>query len=446
MQKWDLLVINSGTGEIFLQSTSAQELKELAEIAIQEAQTYFSFDEAAGGKLDLKLSVSKKGHELSLRFEPSSGFPESEKSIYSTDLKYFVLNLAISRNWLPYPGDSGGERFIRYNKLEGLGRMTERKFRYLVTALLIFPFIALVDVIARPISLGNYGLRESFYLLFSIPIGLLAYCAWFQPEVIREMFGPFRPQGPTEAGFQGVVFPRINRRTLIFISLGLGVLLICGCQFALGLTVAQKFGLLPASPTPTSDFEATRMVAAATNQAAGSLLTETPTPIESNSTAESILTETPISPEGSPTIESVLTETPQALPASGMSAIGEQSQVNGIGVTVWDAYTTESIIISTAASGKLYLVIEVVIQNLGRDTEMPYAPTDFILRDANGVEYQANSTSMEPPLGGGNLATGEEAQGYVTFEVPATAIGFVVTYNPGDLLDGNVPLQFDLNQ
>jgi hypothetical protein len=324
--------------------------------------------------------------------------------------------------------------------------MTERTFRYLVTVLLIIPIIALVDVVARPVTQGNRDLREILYLLFSIPIGFLVYCAWCQPQVIREMFGPFRPENPDEWEFQSAVFSRINRRNLVFIGLGLGVLLICGGQFALGLMVASKFGLLPASQTPTSDFETTQTAAVATGRATNSLPTETPTPLESGPTSESILTETPASAENSPTPESVLPQTPQASPVSEMCAIGEQCQVNGIGVVVLSLSTMDSLDTSTAAPGNTYLVLEVIIQNLGRDDEMPYDPLYFSVQDANGVQYQAATASPNPAIVSGKLPKDSAAAGFVSFEVLSIATGFIATYNPGELLGGNPPIQIDLGQ
>jgi hypothetical protein len=324
--------------------------------------------------------------------------------------------------------------------------MTERVFRYFVTALLIFPFIVLVDVFARPVSLGNYDLREILYLLFSIPIGLLVYCAWVQPQVIREMFGPFRPESPVNGEVRPAVYSRINRRNMVFVGLGLGVLLICGCQFALGLTVASKFGLLPVPKTPIDEFEATRMAAVATNLAASPAPNETLAPVETNPGTETVLTETPSSLKGTPTSETVLTATPQTSTLPAKYAVGEQGQVNGIGVTVLGIQSTDSLDTLTPAPDNTFLVLEVVIQNISHKGELPYAPTDFLVQDANGVQYQATSTSLEPSLGSGSLALAGVAQGYISFEVPLTVTGLVAIYGPVDLLGGNPPIQVDLGQ
>jgi hypothetical protein len=88
----------------------------------------------------------------------------------------------------------------------------------------------------------------------------------------------------------------------------------------------------------------------------------------------------------------------------------------------------------------------VVVQNISHKGELPYAPTDFLVQDANGVQYQATSTSLEPSLGSGSLALAGVAQGYISFEVPLTVTGLVAIYGPVDLLGGNPPIQVDLGQ
>jgi hypothetical protein len=316
--------------------------------------------------------------------------------------------------------------------------MTERTFRYLVTVLLIIPIIALVDVVARPVTQGNRDLREIFYLLVSIPIVLLFYCAWFQPQVTLEMFGPFRPEILAEGDSRTTGVFQLTRQQMTLLGLGLGLLLICGCQFALGLTVAKKLGLLPGPLTPTSDFEMTRMVAAATNRAGGLLSTKIP--------ALPALSETPAFLENTPTVESILTETPQVLPGAGLPTVGEPAQVNGISVTVLSIQSTDSLETLTPAPDNTYLVLEVVIQNVSHEGELPYAPTNFSVQDANGVQYQATPISLEPSLGSGSLPLAGVAQGYISFEVPLTVTGLVAIYGPVDLLGGNPPIQFDLGQ
>lgn len=330
--------------------------------------------------------------------------------------------------------------------------MTERSFRYLITALLILPFIAFVDGVARPVSRGNHDLREILYLLISIPIVLLAYAAWFQPQITREMFGPFRPEGLGLDGPQANIFSRIDRRNLPFIGLGLAVILICACQFALGLTVANKFRQVFASGTPTTEVEVTQTIVLATDQTSDltptdSLIsTDTPMPTGESPTVETVLTQTPTSLKFTPTIASALTKTPQTQTASKTYRVGEQFILNGVGVVVTDVLSTGSIASSTAASGYRYLVIEVAIQNLAHDGEIPYSAADFSIRDADGTQYQSSSVAMDPPLDSGSLAKGDSAQGFITFDVPTSASGFIATFTPGELLESNEPVQIDLGQ
>ncbi len=71
--------------------------------------------------------------------------------------------------------------------------MTERQARYLFTALLIIPLLATFDVLLRPPEPDD-SIREAIYLLLFIPFVILADCAWYNPQVIQAMFGPFRPE------------------------------------------------------------------------------------------------------------------------------------------------------------------------------------------------------------------------------------------------------------
>ena len=107
--------------------------------------------------------------------------------------------------------------------------MTERQFRYFITALLVLPLIFFVDALAHPISLNSGDLREIFYPLFSITIIFLAYCAWFHPQVIQEMFGPLRPDNPPKVTETPSTAPSQTKRIIsILVAIIFGILIFCG--------------------------------------------------------------------------------------------------------------------------------------------------------------------------------------------------------------------------
>ena len=76
--------------------------------------------------------------------------------------------------------------------------------------------------------------------------------------------------------------------------------------------------------------------------------------------------------------------------------------------------------------GNIYVVAELLIEPVGLGGTY-YTAMDFGLQDSAGHTYPA---TMAPPpcLGKGGLLIGEDARGFVAFEVPSDAGGFVLSY------------------
>lgn len=70
------------------------------------------------------------------------------------------------------------------------------------------------------------------------------------------------------------------------------------------------------------------------------------------------------------------------------------------------------------AAGSSYLAVEVTIGN-GSDGTLGYEPTHFLLVDDGGQELAAVCGGVEPAITGGELAAGDETEGWVSFAVPA---------------------------
>lgn len=122
--------------------------------------------------------------------------------------------------------------------------------------------------------------------------------------------------------------------------------------------------------------------------------------------------------------------------AGGASEIGVRKEAAGIALTVLNIQKTYQITeYWDAAPGAIALVIEVVIENTGRD-ETPYNPLYFEVQDSTGAVYNAHALAPEPDLPAGTLLRGEEVRGMVAFVVPQSSTGFTVMYEPLVLFGG----------
>lgn len=376
--------------------------------------------------------------------------------------------------------------------------MTERQFRTLITALLVFPLIFGMDAIIRPIRPSSGDLRETFYPLFIIPILFLAYSVWAYPQHIREMFGPFRsesllknkqvadlllslsPQQKKVILISSVVFGVLTLCTLINVSL---FTLRVAWQKADSIPISRS-GILPTSqldesmpyPSPT-DFETasvTESPTEAASQSEANTLIETPlaasgvgpsetasstaltkTPlaatgvIPSQTTPLTTLTKTPIvtagvTPSGT-TPSTTLTKTPTVSSTQQVCSVGAQCVLNGVGITVVSVSRVNSIDTATPAAGNTYLVLNVIVENVNSGEIMLYDPANFSVQDANGTQYPALSIAPEPILSNGQLPQGGTADGNVAFEVKSASTGFVALYAP-PALNGSSPIRIGLGQ
>jgi uncharacterized protein YraI len=122
--------------------------------------------------------------------------------------------------------------------------------------------------------------------------------------------------------------------------------------------------------------------------------------------------------------------------AGGGSEIGVRKEAAGVALTVLNMQKTTQITEYTdAAPGAIALVIEVVIENTGRD-ESPYNPLYFTVQDNTGSVYYASALAPAPDLPAGTLRRGEKVRGMVAFVVPQSSAGFIVMYEPLVLFGG----------
>lgn len=88
--------------------------------------------------------------------------------------------------------------------------------------------------------------------------------------------------------------------------------------------------------------------------------------------------------------------------------------------TVNTATKQKNIGYSTAKTGKEYVVVNVTIQNKGKD-EVSFNTFDFKIQDVNGAQTSADASSysLEDSLNSGTLAPNGKITGSLAFEVPA---------------------------
>src|SRR5262245_2100746 len=122
----------------------------------------------------------------------------------------------------------------------------------------------------------------------------------------------------------------------------------------------------------------------------------------------------------------VLAPAAATLPAG----IGQRVVATGVALTVNSAARAPtSGPYQRAAAGKDYVIADVTVETVDRDSAA-YNPYYFRLRDADGYEYGPTLYSGDQTLRSGELRRGERARGTVSFEVPLSATGFVLSYAP----------------
>jgi len=136
-------------------------------------------------------------------------------------------------------------------------------------------------------------------------------------------------------------------------------------------------------------------------------------------------------------------EIPSPLPFP-KNKVGTPVESAGVTLTVLSVQKVKTAGGLNAKVGYTYVDLEVEISNTGRDDPSPYNPLYFKVRDNQGYEYSTDFVSVEPALKSGKLAKGEKVKGHVAFEVPETAAGLLVLYEPGVLFGGYRIIRIDL--
>lgn len=98
-----------------------------------------------------------------------------------------------------------------------------------------------------------------------------------------------------------------------------------------------------------------------------------------------------------------------------------------------------------AESGKKFIAVELIIES-GANTGVSANLFYVSIKDASGYKYDAAMMGKEPLLSSQNdIPLGEKIRGWVTFEIPETATGLVLAYEPLSF-GTNTRIRFDLGQ
>ena len=86
-----------------------------------------------------------------------------------------------------------------------------------------------------------------------------------------------------------------------------------------------------------------------------------------------------------------------------------------------------------ADPGKQYLIIDITIENIGKDKNLSYSGDQFIILDSDEVieiSYgeDVSSLELEKHFNGDNISPGEKRQGELSFQVPEGAKGLLLKF------------------
>jgi hypothetical protein len=152
--------------------------------------------------------------------------------------------------------------------------------------------------------------------------------------------------------------------------------------------------------------------------------------------------------EDTTTIEATQIPTDEPTPSSSnkLGKIGDKIDSSGIALIVVGVQTAQSIGIFQAEPGNIFIDVEVMIENSGDKESIPYNPMYFTIKDDTGQEFKTALGSLDPSLKSGELIHGDKARGHISFEVPESSKGFILTYEPLVILGGYEKIRFDLSQ
>jgi hypothetical protein len=95
--------------------------------------------------------------------------------------------------------------------------------------------------------------------------------------------------------------------------------------------------------------------------------------------------------------------------------------------------------------GNIKLGVELSIENIS-DEDLPVNSFYAKVSDSDGAEYPSTFGGCKPEFINWRIGSGVKTGGWVVFEIPATARGLTLTYNPIIIGKREQPLVFDLGR
>lgn len=136
---------------------------------------------------------------------------------------------------------------------------------------------------------------------------------------------------------------------------------------------------------------------------------------------------------GTPTSTTIA---PTAQQSAQPAAIGEKATGDGYTLTVVGVERKAELSqFEKAKDGNTYVVADVLVEATDKTT---YNLLYFKVKDATGVEYNPAVTSLPDGFKSGELQAGDKARGRVAFEIPSTATGLVLSYQPLTIGSSNI--------
>ena len=111
--------------------------------------------------------------------------------------------------------------------------------------------------------------------------------------------------------------------------------------------------------------------------------------------------------------------------ASG--TIGQATPIGLWQVTVNSATTSKGDHAFAPHSGKIFLIVDVTVQNDGSDPQLVSSGLMFILKDGTGQAYNETITDIGKPLDG-TVQAGDKLRGQMIYEVPAGEHSFTFQF------------------
>jgi hypothetical protein len=134
---------------------------------------------------------------------------------------------------------------------------------------------------------------------------------------------------------------------------------------------------------------------------------------------------------------------PTVIPTQTIATVGDRVGQGNYIITLANVETAQAYGYFAADAGNIYLSVELIFES-NSNTGVSVNPLYIKVKDSDGYEYTASMFGKEPSLTSQNdLPQGEKLRGWITFEIPTTAHGLILSFEPITFLN-DIRIRFDL--